>query len=145
MPDDSFGRLRSLAARARNVQLHRYTPDMHLQLAIADLSVSLGGYNTTMDILRTGVRALILPAADSGDQEQALRASKLERLGRIEVIDPIRVTPLRVAEQIVRALGRRRRSFPLNLNGAENSRMMIKTLVLNHDRARVLSEAVGGA
>jgi len=128
MPDDAYARLDDLAAGARNVRLQKYTPDLISQLAAADLSVSLGGYNTTMDILRTGVRALILPAEDSGDREQALRASKLERLGAIETIDPARVSAPELSEQIVRAIERAPRRLSLNLNGAENTRELLRTL-----------------
>lgn len=126
MPDDAYAGLRRLAEGARNARLQKYTPDLIPQLAAADLSVSLGGYNTTMDILRKGVRALILPAADSGDQEQALRASKLECLGAIEAIDPARVTPSRIAAQIVHALSKPALNIPLDLNGAENSRLLLR-------------------
>ncbi len=128
MPDDSYARLERLSAGARNIRLAKYTPDLTAQLAAADLSVSLGGYNTTMDILRTGVRAMILPAEDSGDREQALRASKLERLGAIEPIDPAHVTAPELAAQIERALERPPRRLDLDLNGAENTRELLSTL-----------------
>jgi predicted glycosyltransferase len=137
MPEDAYTNLQRLAAGVGNVQLQRFTPDMHSQLAAADLSVSLGGYNTTMDVLRTGVRALMLPAADSGDQEQALRAAKLARLGVIETIDLERLTPLRLAARIVHALRRPQRGIPLDLQGAENTRALLKDFCTRRDRMAV--------
>jgi predicted glycosyltransferase len=38
----------------------------------------MGGYNTTMNILTTGVRSMILPFTGNGDHEQTIRAEKLE-------------------------------------------------------------------
>ena len=128
IPDDAYARLQYLAMGTRNIHLDKYTPDLISYLAGADLSVSLGGYNTTMDILRTGVRALILPAADSGDQEQELRASKLERLGAIEMIEPGGITAAELAARIERALDRPPLRIVLDLNGAENTRALLSTL-----------------
>lgn len=128
IPDDAYARLQYLAMGTRNIHLDKYTPDLISYLAGADLSVSLGGYNTTMDILRTGVRALILPAADSGDQEQELRASKLERLGAIEMIEPGGITAPELAARIERTLDRPPLRIVLDLNGAENTRALLSTL-----------------
>lgn len=133
MPDDVYARLRGFATGARNVTLCRFTPDLIGQLAAAELSVSLGGYNTTMDVLRSGVRALLLPAADSGDREQELRAAKLERLGVIQTIRQDQATPWALAEQIMRAPETAPRRIALDFNGAENSRSFVHELLLRRD------------
>lgn len=50
----------------------------------ASLSISMAGYNTCMDILNTGVNALVYPFPQN--REQAMRAHRLEELGRLRVI-----------------------------------------------------------
>jgi predicted glycosyltransferase len=128
MPEDAYARLSHAAAGARNIQLRKYTPGLISELAAADLSVSLGGYNTTMDILRAGVPALVLPAEDSGDREQALRTAKLERLGAIQPLDPACLTAPELAGRIERALAGKPRRIRLDLNGAENTRALLSAL-----------------
>lgn len=56
-------------------------PDFAALLAGAAVSVSQGGYNTVIDILNAGVRAVIVPFAGSGETEQTLRAQKLAERG----------------------------------------------------------------
>ena len=45
------------------------------------------GYNTTLDLLRTGVPALVVPFAEGGEDEQTRRAERLERLGAVRVLE----------------------------------------------------------
>jgi predicted glycosyltransferase len=132
MPEDAYARLQYLAAGARNIELCKYSPDLIPHLAGADLSVSLGGYKTTMDILRTGVRALILSAEDSADREQALRVSKLERLGVVQSIDAAVLTVPELARRILRSLEQKPRRMPVNLNGPENTRELFAALKRSH-------------
>ena len=53
----------------------------------AELSISMAGYNTCMDILNTGVKALVHPFPQN--REQGLRAKKLESLGLVKILGPL--------------------------------------------------------
>jgi predicted glycosyltransferase len=130
--EDEYARLETLVAGRSNITLQKFTPDLISQLEAADLSVSLGGYNTVMDLLRTKVRALIYPAMPNGDLEQTLRAEKLARAGVIELITPDGLAPSRLAGQIERALASQPQSVVLNLNGAANSRELLRSLAARH-------------
>ena len=61
------------------IRISRFTTDFLSYLAAADLSVSMGGYNTCMNLLTSGVTALVWPF--SYDREQGLRARRLARRG----------------------------------------------------------------
>ena len=60
MADGDVAYLRALGTGHR-VQIAKFTSDFLSFLAAADLSISMAGYNTTMNILATGVPALVWP------------------------------------------------------------------------------------
>ncbi|MGL5805093.1 MAG: glycosyltransferase family protein, partial [Xenococcaceae cyanobacterium] len=61
IPEAKFLELQELASKTNNINLRKYTNNLLGYLKAADLSISMGGYNTTMNILTTGVRSMILP------------------------------------------------------------------------------------
>ena len=85
-PEDVAQRLHDLAAGVPNINVARFTPDLHQRLLDADLSISMGGYNTTMDVLATGVRAMMMGCANNSGMDQVARVEELGRLGVVEVI-----------------------------------------------------------
>ena len=88
-----------LQGRANSrVKVERFTPDFLSFLAAADLSISMGGYNTCMNILASGVTALVWPYP--GDREQGLRAKRMEAIGAISVLQEKDLQPERLAAVI---------------------------------------------
>jgi predicted glycosyltransferase len=80
------GRFDRLAASAPpGARVRRFTRRLVDVMAGARLSVSMGGYNTCMNILAAGVRALVLPF--DSNREQGLRAARLARRGCLRVLD----------------------------------------------------------
>ncbi|MFK7877361.1 MAG: glycosyltransferase family protein [Paracoccaceae bacterium] len=75
-PDPNRAHL--LARRAPpNVFVDTARPDYRDLLQNAAASVSLCGYNTTMDLLQTGVPAVIMPDDEGSETEQRLRSDAL--------------------------------------------------------------------
>ena len=108
-----------------NVQVERFTADFVSHLAAADLSVSMGGYNTTMDILAAKVPALVWPF--SQNREQRLRAGRLADLGVIGVLENEELQPDRLAGIMDQWIAESRRpNIHLNLNGAANTAQWIE-------------------
>jgi predicted glycosyltransferase len=126
-PDEIYQQLS--AQRRPNLIVERYTPDLLSYLAKADLSISMAGYNTTLNVLQTGVRAMLLPFTGNDDQEQRLRSARLAELGIVSVIQPDDLSAERVASQIVTALRRSPKRHLLNLRGVENTASLVKKLV----------------
>src|SRR5262249_6854413 len=93
MPAEQFQDLQERVAGRSHITLQRHTTQFLNLLRRADLSISLAGYNTCMDILSAGVRALVLPFTEHENGEQTLRARKLEQLGYVGVLDPARLHP----------------------------------------------------
>ncbi|MDP2698106.1 glycosyltransferase family protein [Thalassospira sp.] len=69
-----------------NLSLHRFVPDFRDRLARAALSVSQAGYNTLMDVLVTGVPAVMVPFDSGGESEQGERAGIFARKKIISVL-----------------------------------------------------------
>src|SRR5260370_42069038 len=143
-----YQHLHALTHATRNVTLDRFVPDLADKLRLADLSISLGGYNTIMDILCTGVRALILPVTSNGDTEQTVRAAKLKKLGVLqEALRPEALAPEPLAAPILEALRKKPDKITLDLDGAENSASLLKQLLRSRsvaNEARTRRAPAGG-
>ncbi|MFI5017858.1 MAG: glycosyltransferase family protein [Dongiales bacterium] len=122
LPAAEFAGLQSSAAlQAGNgggVTVERFRSDFPALLARSRLSLSQAGYNTVMDILAVGARALVLPFAEGAESEQSLRARLLAERGLLSLMEPP-IEPARLAAAIEAAL-RRPRPQPgaLDLDGA---------------------------
>jgi predicted glycosyltransferase len=132
MPEEGYSRLQTLAGESRNVRLSRYTPDLAAVLKRADVSVSMGGYNTMMDVLSSRVRALVYPVTSNGDQEQCVRAERLARAGVIDVIRTEELTPDELARKLERALSKTPTPLTVNCQGAVNSVLILKKYLAAH-------------
>ena len=81
LPEEAWRSLRAAAAGRRGLELVRSVPDLEVELASAALSVSQCGYNTALEVVRSGVPALFVPFATRGEDEQTRRAERLAALG----------------------------------------------------------------
>ncbi|MGE0128826.1 MAG: glycosyltransferase family protein [Blastocatellales bacterium] len=104
MPEDQFQSLQQQVAGRSHITIERHTAQFLTWLRQGDLSISMAGYNTCMDILSAGVRALVWPFNEHENDEQTRRARKLEELGCVSVLDPARLAPGYLAAEIVRCL-----------------------------------------
>jgi len=130
LPDHEFS---SLAANLpANVTLERFRRDFPALMAKARLSISQAGYNTVMDILGTGARALVLPFAEGAESEQTLRARLLAGRGLLALLEPP-YEPARLAHAIDEALRRPRApAGGIDLGGAAATARIIHDLIDRH-------------
>lgn len=118
MPAEEVACLSGLARGP--LELQRFSTEFLAELAAADLSVSMGGYNTSMNLLAARVPALVWPFAQN--REQRLRAERLAGLGAIQIIEDADLEPVRLAAAMGRMLAiRRRPEVDIDLNGAANT------------------------
>ncbi len=68
-------------AAPANVTVERARPDFAALLSRAAVSISQAGYNTVIDVLNAGVRAVLVPFEAGNETEQRLRAEALARAG----------------------------------------------------------------
>jgi predicted glycosyltransferase len=99
--------LAAVQASARpGVIVERGRPDFPALLTNAALSISQGGYNTVMETLEAGVRAVVVPYAGGIETEQTLRVRKLAERTSLEVVDEATLNPATLAAAVDRALDR---------------------------------------
>jgi predicted glycosyltransferase len=93
------------AAAGERLTVRRFSDRFLRLLAAADLSVSMGGYNTTMNLLAARVpRALIWPFGQN--REQGLRVRRLKGLAPIHLLSDDDLSPETLARQIAAVLAR---------------------------------------
>ena len=131
IPEDKFLYLQELANKTSNVNFNKYTNNLIGYLKQADLSINMGGYNTTMNILTTGVRSLLLPFTGNGDREQTIRAQKLAELGVLKILQPQDLNPKKLAKIVLNHLQQIPQTTNINLNGVAHTLLLIKQLINN--------------
>jgi predicted glycosyltransferase len=118
LSEEAFERLRGTADR--RVRIFRFTSDFLSYLAGADLSVSMAGYNTCMNIAAAQVPALVWPFPQN--REQGLRASRLAQMGILRVLTDEELHPRRLSALMEKGIDLRSRSLvDIDLSGAENT------------------------
>jgi predicted glycosyltransferase len=134
-PDNKVEAWQKLTVNKNNINLSRYTRNLLSYMQKADLSISMSGYNTTLNVMTTGVRAMILPFKGNDDQEQRIRASKLNSLGVVKMLDESDLQPEIFAQKVIDYLAVEPNQIKFNADGVENTAALIKNLVLNQKAA----------
>ncbi|MEM8832341.1 MAG: glycosyltransferase [Cyanobacteria bacterium P01_G01_bin.19] len=127
-PEPVLQKLQSLTQDLDNITCDRYTTNLLDYMQQADLSIGMSGYNTTMNILSTGVKAMMMAFQGNNDKEQETRLTKLDKLGRVKMIQPQDLNPASFADDVVNYLQQEKTELPLNLSGVSNTAKCIKQL-----------------
>ena len=108
------------------IVVERSRPDFTALVTNAALSISQGGYNTVMEVLEAGTRAVIVPYAGGAETEQTMRAQELARHTPIEVLDEAALSPQALAAAVDAAWDREApANGMLNTDGAANSATLV--------------------
>ena len=102
LPADARDRL--LAAAGPGVIVEPARRDFPALLSRCRVSISQAGYNTVMDVIAAGCRAVFVPFAQGQESEQTDRATLLATAGRAVVVAEDGLTPVRLAAAVDRAL-----------------------------------------
>jgi predicted glycosyltransferase len=115
MPEASYRNL--VQSNGGCIRVTRFSDDFLAYLAAADLSISMAGYNTCMNILAAEVPALVWPFAQN--REQRYRADRLASIGALQVLEDDDLQADRLAEHMRQAISRGYRlNQPVSLDGA---------------------------
>jgi predicted glycosyltransferase len=113
----------TLPSRSRQAELLEFSPRIIDWMSAADVVVSMGGYNTLMEIISLRKEAVVIPRI-SPRQEQLLRAVAFEKRGLIRMVHPRHLSPRSLAKTILDALhhpalpfDRRVEAAGIDLNG----------------------------
>ncbi len=128
IPDSKFKELQAMAKNRKNIYIRRYTPYLLNYMKKAELSINMSGYNTTMNVLTTGVRAMILPFTGNQDREQTIRAEKLTDLGIVKLINPHELQADYFAIKIIHYLKEQPNKISVDFTGVEKTATLLKSL-----------------
>jgi predicted glycosyltransferase len=109
----------------KNITIDRFTSHFPEWLATADLSISMAGYNTCMNLVQAGIPALVYPFKQN--REQRLRAEQLGKKALISIIEDVDLTPHLLAGKIAEQIKNQRIKTSINLDGAEETARRLKT------------------
>jgi predicted glycosyltransferase len=106
---------------APGFRIRRYTKRFLDYLSAADLSISLAGYNTCMNLLVTKVPALVFPYWRQ--QEQPMRADKIKKYLPMKVLKEAEMQPASLSRHIAQMFQQNRivDGVPIDLDGAANA------------------------
>lgn len=134
MESSTKDHLLSIARDDERIRFRPFALDFLEVLLKADISISMAGYNTMMDLLSTGTYGILYPFKQN--REQSLRAERLAKFGNFVVIND--ATPEVVAQEIETALkvvsspiGQLKHS--LNLRGAEETRKLLEEILVQRN------------
>lgn len=96
--------LHRLAANRPRFKLLEFLPETAPLIHRAERVISMGGYNTTCEVLSFEKHALIVPRVHP-KPEQWMRAQRLKELGLIDVIHPDELSPEALTAWLARNLG----------------------------------------
>ncbi|MFQ5588405.1 MAG: glycosyltransferase [Nitrospiria bacterium] len=144
LPEADFARLEEMTAGQSHIRLRKYTTQFLSFMRQADLSISMAGYNTCMNLLVTGVKALLLPFTGNQNEEQTIRAKKLEALGLAMMIPSEALNPVLLAEKITTALQASSVPTRLEVNGAAQTAVFLKEM-LTADESHPARRTAGGS
>ena len=125
LAEDQFQRLIRLAGELGQgkVLVERSRSDFVALLGRCALSISQGGYNTVLELLSQGTRAVVAPfSAGGGEIEQSMRARLLASKGCLHCVEEDALSPQSLAAAVEQAM----RTPPLpvaqiGLNGAQQT------------------------
>ncbi|MEZ5225753.1 MAG: glycosyltransferase [Acidimicrobiales bacterium] len=128
LPTPEWDWLVDQAERSCRLHVIRQVDDLASEIAGSAVSVSQCGYNTTMDLLRAGTPAVVVPYSEGREDEQRRRALRLQELGIVHTVDPDELTPERLTAAIVTAAGSPPPTVSLDLDGATASARIVAEL-----------------
>ena len=127
MPEEAWRRVSGLAGPG--IELRRSVADLGAALRAARASVSQGGYNTALEVIRSGVPGLIVPYATPEEDEQTRRAHRLERIGAVRVLPAERLGSATLAAEVRRLLAFEPRPTSVDLDGARSTGRLLDELL----------------
>ena len=127
LPEQAFGTL--AGSLPDHVVLERYRREFPQMLRRCRVSVSQAGYNTILDILAAGARAVVVPFASERETEQQLRAERLAACGVLELLPETQLTPTGLAQAVERAIRRYPLTISIDTGGARRSARLIANII----------------
>ena len=123
LPDQAFAEI--AWSPPPGVIIERWRADLPVLFRTCAVSVSQAGYNTVMDLLRAGARAVLVPFVADGETEQTLRARVLAERGLAVAVGSSMLSPKVLADAIDEALTLSPPCVEIDCTGAETTARLV--------------------
>jgi predicted glycosyltransferase len=130
LPEPHWQALQRQVRGLVGVELLRHVPDMVAEMRRARVSLSQCGYNTALDLVVSGVPALVVPYRTETENEQSQRALRLAELGAVQHLEThAAADPSTLARALAGLLDFWPRPAALALDGADRSTEILAGLL----------------
>lgn len=136
MPDDDKQNLRLSAQNTMNLQVVELAEDFICSLSKAELSISMAGYNTVMDLLQTETPAVVIPFEADSETEQLSRSLMLEDKGLLTIVREKQLNTESLKYAMEHALQQSHARPFIDINGAEHSANLLRQWATEHLRSK---------
>lgn len=122
-------RLNALSYNHKHILINDFTDRFPDHVLACDLSISMAGYNTTMNLLVCGTAGLMYPFDQN--REQRMRLTALAKAGYLSILEAADLAPAILAEKIKQGLTITPQSASsLRMRGDQESAAIISHLLL---------------
>lgn len=128
MPESVWRKLETSAQQNSHLTILPYCPEPTILMAAAERVITMGGYNTTCEILSFQKPALIIPRIKPR-QEQWLRATHLQQLGLVDMLHPNQVNAQNLTAWLHSAPTNQHNKPVLNLRANQKLPLMLAHLL----------------
>lgn len=128
MSDAEYTALQQQAEAMPHATVRRFTSRFPDYLAMADASISMAGYNTTMNLLAADTHGHVLPFDQN--REQRMRCERLQDIGALTVLSPSDLSADVLPAIIADALENPNKpKHSVDLNGAQRTAKLLTGMV----------------
>ena len=120
-----FASLMAEATERPGISVLRSVPDLVPALRMASVSISQCGYNTTLDLLKTRVPAIVVPFGNERENEQPRRALRLAQCGLATALDPEATNGGTLAAAVTELVGTKPVDTGWAIDGADASAQLL--------------------
>lgn len=133
-PEEVWQELVQETAGLPKLKLTRWIANMKSEMKKACVSVSRCGYNTALDLIITGARALVIPFVEVEEDEQTYRARKMEALGLVRVLEESRLTPETLAAEVAAIRTFEPCQLNVDVDGASHTVDLVEAMIKQRRR-----------
>lgn len=134
MPRKIRQQLQNYAAKRDNLRVLEYLAEPTLLLNRAERVISMGGYNTTCELLSFQKRSLIIPRIKPR-REQLIRAERLQTLGLTDMLHPRNLTSQALTDWLMQAGQPPQVRNCVDLNGLTNIVQFVDEILMSADHS----------
>jgi predicted glycosyltransferase len=131
LPPLQLNRLQKLARDLPELELKQSVPDLGIELSKVSWAVCQCGYNTAVDVLATGVSALLVPASNSRRVAQTERLQRLNHGQLARMLMPRHLNAASLANSIHQLVKFKPMANKFNMDGAEITSNLIYDISLS--------------